>query len=88
MGCVCVSILVALAKEQDVLVDDEVERAAIEDRASWWKGRMERSIESRAALAWMWVIRVWAGGEVEEAMVVRMGMMMWEMERWHGVSWS
>ena len=84
MGCVCVSILVALAKDGGWLVEDDVERAVMEDRASWWKGRMERSIESRAALAWMRVIRVWEEEEVvvEEAIVIRMGM-MWKIGRWN-----
>jgi len=30
-----------------------VERAVMEARASRWKGRMEREIESRAAFVWM-----------------------------------
>lgn len=51
MGCVWVSILVALEKSRlDVLVVGSWdERAAMEVSASWWKGRVVRSIEELVA---------------------------------------
>lgn len=55
MGCVCVSILVAVEKSrlmvswngEGVVV---VDRAWMEESASAWKGRIERLIVSRVAL--------------------------------------
>lgn len=70
MGCVCVSMRVALVKGgrgKGIVL----ERNVMEERAAWWKGRMERSIEE----SWAWErIRVWrsewdiveVGGEKKE----------------------
>lgn len=49
MGCVCVSILVAVEGKVKFGGRGVVESAEMESRASRWKERVERLIESRAA---------------------------------------
>ena len=58
MGCVCVSILVAFWKERVGTSCVDEDSAVMEDKASWWKGRVVKSMESRRAFAWMRDMRV------------------------------
>jgi hypothetical protein len=48
-----------------------VEREAMEDRASWWKGRVVRSMEEWAALERILDRRGVVGGEVDIVVVIR-----------------
>ena len=70
MGCVWVSMRVAVEKS-GVGVRVAVESWDMESRASVWKGRVVRSMESRRAAVWMRVVRgdMESAGGVESAIV-------------------